>query len=414
MSFSIRNQTVKEIINDSIINNYFFYQGLTGPTGPIGNIMSPINNSIIPHSGYHIGPSENIETNGIYFPHISKGKNGGLDLGSPNRPFANLWVGDINTSSNSIYLGGVHLSSDPPTNSFILPSGSSIGGNEFGTLNLNATISGEGGNINFNTNSFSVFTKKNTVPVFNINKTGNVTILSPTIDNTKGSLTVVGSSDGNFLAASNGTVVHAIGKHSGPSRIINDSARSYSVYSGRRINGTYINPTNVLSGEILLRNEGTPYVGNSQNNGFTNNGTVRIDFTTTEDQSVDNQGSQIQLWTTPAGTSTIVNNINIDSNGITFVSDGSVQNTAGIPICEKGIVNGVATLDNTGKVPLSQINTDTQDQIIELQNKVNKELQNQIIVLQSQIDTLKEQITMIFNVWNEDLFEPHIVNDMLS
>lgn len=407
MSFIVENQTVVHSISETIFGliilpNCIGTSGPTGPTGPIGNIVSPIINSIVPNTGYTRGPATNVATDGNYFPNPSSAKSGGLDLGSPNAPFANLWVGDINVSSETIYVGGVPISSDPVTKSIILPSGSTIGGgSDPGTLVLTSQTTGGGGSVKFYTDSMYIY--DSVFPdnaVFSITNTGNMTIFTPYFNNEQGSLSIIGSPDGSFLPTSNnGTMFHVTGQPSLPSRIINDSSNSYAVFAGRRSDGTSVNPTPVQSGETIVRFSGNPYVASSSNGGFTQFGTARIDFVAIENQTTNTQGSRIDFYTTPVGTKTIAKNISIDYNGINFSSDGSTQNTAGIPLTQKGVANGVATLDSNGTVPLSQINA---------------ELRAQVVDLQTQVNTLKAQISQIFQVWNMDLFEPHIVNDMLS
>jgi hypothetical protein len=102
---------------------------------------------------------------------------------------------------------------------------------------------------------------------------------------------------------------------------------TYAIFTGLSYNGNFIKLRPLTEGEIMVEYSSNTYVNNTINSGFTVSGTTKMNFVATEDQSITNQGSQIQFWTTPEGTSTITNVLNIDSNGITF-SDGTVQNSA--------------------------------------------------------------------------------------
>lgn len=203
-----------------------------------------------------------------------------------------------------------------------------------------------------NADNFNVFTTTNTNPVFQVNNVGEVKILAPTFDSSVGAVSIVGSADGSTVNPQQGGVMlHVTGQPGTPSRVYVDGAGIYAAFIGRMYNGTSASPTGLTANQIVSRFAGTPYTSS----GWPTISAVRMDMVTSETQTLTNQGNRIELWTTPVGSATIQKIITVDSNGITFATDGSVQNTAGIPLTQKGAANGVATLDSSGKVTASQI-----------------------------------------------------------
>ena len=118
--------------------------GSTGPTGPTGYFDSSyVESSIIPVTGYNLGPQGTISFTGSYFTSPAIVRLGGIDLGTPEQPFANLWVGNIQASSDAIYVGSVPISSNTVNNTLIFPAGSTIGGIAPGTLVLKGAINAQ-------------------------------------------------------------------------------------------------------------------------------------------------------------------------------------------------------------------------------------------------------------------------------
>ena len=97
---------------------------ITGPTGSFGGTVY---SSILPYTGYTIHSTGMSTSTGIYFPTSQKMKLGGIDIGSPEFPFGNIWAGDAHFSSETIYIGGVAISSDPVNSILILPSSIGLG-----------------------------------------------------------------------------------------------------------------------------------------------------------------------------------------------------------------------------------------------------------------------------------------------
>ena len=139
-------------------------------------------------------------------------------------------------------------------------------------------------------------------PEFQVDTDGRTRILVSDTSTFDPSFQIIGSADGSYVTPQfQGVMVHVTGQPSTPSRIYNDGASNYSVYVGRRYNGTSAAPTGVLSGQIMTRFAAAPY---TTDNSWANISTTRIDYVATEDQTTLNQGSRIELYTTPDGTNT--------------------------------------------------------------------------------------------------------------
>lgn len=218
--------------------------------------------------------------------------------------------------------------------------------------NGNITVNTTGtGIVNVNTNGFKVYTTTNPNPVFAVADSGDVQILAPTFNANVGALAVVGSSSGNAVPPQlSGVMLHITGQPASPSRLYIDGANGYSAVIGRRYNGNSDTPTQVLANTIVSRYGATPY-GNA---GWPAISTARIDMNTTENQTTTNQGTEIQFWVTPQGSNVINRVFSIANTYVTF-QDGSIQSTAGIPLTQRGNANGVATLDSSGTLTVSQI-----------------------------------------------------------
>ena len=163
------------------------------------------------------------------------------------------------------------------------------------TLNGSANINLLGG---FNVHSGNLAVP----PDFSVDATGRVTILVPVPEQYLGSVNIIGSPDGTEVPPQNyGVLLQQTGQQSTPSRIYNDGVANYAAYVGRRYNGTAAAPTAITGNQIISRVSATPYVGDTVT-GWPTISTARIDFLSTESQSAANNGSKIQLWTTPQGT----------------------------------------------------------------------------------------------------------------
>jgi hypothetical protein len=226
------------------------------------------------------------------------------------------------------------------------------------------------GDINlesFSTNSVNVFAEFHvhsasaplTDPILRVLDSGSIRMLVPSADNLSAAVMIIGSTTTNFVAPQNtGVLLHLTGQQTNPSRIYNDGDGSYAAYVGRRYDGTSSNPQAVTttsgSAGLISRVGATPYVGAVTNGGWPQLTTSRIEFRATEDQTSTRQGNQLEFWTTPIGTSIIHQDISISSRGIGF-RNGSYQDTAAIPLTEKGVAYGVATLGADSRVTPNQL-----------------------------------------------------------
>jgi hypothetical protein len=162
----------------------------------------------------------------------------------------------------------------------------------YATVNGNANLNVLGG---FNVHSANLEFEAD----FSVDTSGRIRALVPDTSNLSASMQIVGSADGSTVDPQNyGVMLHLTGQPSIPARIYNDGAANYAAYVGRRYNGTASAPTGVLAGQILSRVAATPYLLDGT---WPDISTTRIDFVSTEDQLTTQQGSQIQMWTTPDG-----------------------------------------------------------------------------------------------------------------
>ena len=140
-------------------------------------------------------------------------------------------------------------------------------------------------------------------PEFQVDTAGRTRILVSDTSTFDPSFQVIGSADGSYVTPQfQGVMLHVTGQPSTPARIYNDGASNYSVYVGRRYNGTSSAPTGVLGGQIMTRFAAAPYTTNGS---WANISTTRIDYMATEDQTTLAQGSKIQLWSTENGTNSV-------------------------------------------------------------------------------------------------------------
>ncbi len=228
----------------------------------------------------------------------------------------NVAPGNILTN-NYLYANGVSIFGNTPftgnTNfSNISVSGTANLGNfVISDQTMSGTIDGRdityatlNGNANFNVlGGFNVHSANlEAEPDFSVSTNGVVKVLVPDASNLSASFQIVGSADGSIVDPQNfGVMLHTTGQPNLPSRIYNDGASSYAAYIGRRYNGTSLAPTGVTAGQIISRVGATPYL---LDNGWPNLSTTRIDFVATQDQTDLAQGSRIEFYTTPDGTTT--------------------------------------------------------------------------------------------------------------
>jgi hypothetical protein len=225
------------------------------------------------------------------------------------------------------------------------------------------------GNTYLQGNSYVIgntFVQGPTTVTGNITITGNSTQSGSSIfvitqqNSTQGAMEITGDTGSNWQTPVNtGVMLQVTGQSSLVSRVYNDSVGNYSLYTGRRMEGSIANPTGVQGNVDIVRFAGTAYT----TGGWANIGPARITFTTSEVLTGTNQGGRIEFWTTAnsAGPaySTITRTATIDpALGVTatgFVTGGNV--TAGnVTVTNNESVGGNVTV--TGNVTAgSFINT---------------------------------------------------------
>ena len=160
------------------------------------------------------------------------------------------------------------------------------------------------------------------------------------------------------------TVMQTMGRPDKNSRIIQRSYgstgttggdNSYSVWGSYVARGNVSNPSAIKANDILSRISSNGYGTSTWGSGGT-----RIESVAEENFTDSAKGSRINFWTTPTGSIVSqlvasVNSIGLVANGIQFSTDSTIQTTAGIPLTQKGVATGVATLGVDGRLTTEQI-----------------------------------------------------------
>jgi len=160
------------------------------------------------------------------------------------------------------------------------------------------------------------------------------------------------------------TVLQTTGRPNKNSRIVQRSYgstgevggdNSYSVWAAYSARGNIASPAAVKANDILSRLSSNGFGTTTWGSGGT-----RIESVALENFTDSAKGSRINFWTTPIGSivSQQVASITatgISANSVTFTTDSTVQTTAGIPLTQKGVATGVATLGVDGRLNTDQI-----------------------------------------------------------
>jgi hypothetical protein len=130
---------------------------------------------------------------------------------------------------------------------------------------------------------------------------------------------------------------------------------SYSVWASYVARGNVSNPSATKQNDILSRLSSNGFGTTTWGTGGT-----RIESVALENFTDSAKGSKINFWTTPIGSivSQQVASITatgISANAVLFTTDSSVQTTAGIPLTQRAVANGVATLGIDGRLTTDQI-----------------------------------------------------------
>ena len=160
------------------------------------------------------------------------------------------------------------------------------------------------------------------------------------------------------------TVLQTTGRPNKNSRIVQRSYGSsgevggdnaYSVWAAYSARGNIASPAAVKANDILSRLSSNGFGTTTWGSGGT-----RIESVALENFTDAAKGSRINFWTTPIGSIVSQQVASITANGIaansiTFTTDSTVQTTAGIPLTQKGVSQGVATLGVDGRLTTEQI-----------------------------------------------------------
>ena len=102
-------------------------------------------------------------------------------------------------------------------------------------------------------------------------------------------------------------------------RIYRNGFATFPFLSGRSANGTRALPTKTLSGDILMRFGGAGHTGSA----FAGANRASVDFVAAEDWSTTAQGTRQVFYTTPTGSTTLTERLQITAAGVFLVWDGA-------------------------------------------------------------------------------------------
>jgi hypothetical protein len=130
---------------------------------------------------------------------------------------------------------------------------------------------------------------------------------------------------------------------------------SYTVWASYSARGNVTHPAAIKANDILSRVSSNGYGTTTWGSGGT-----RIESVAMENFTDSAKGSRINFWTTPTGSIVSqmvasINSVGVVANGIQFTTDSTLQTTAGIPLTQKGVAQGVATLGVDGRLTTEQI-----------------------------------------------------------
>ena len=276
-----------------------------------------------------------------------------VSLGNANHRFANLFLG----------YSGLFLA-DTSTNQNI-----NITANA-GTLYLNGVQNLAIGNLTIIDTTLTSRTPNLDISIGDTNDTGFFYVKRKAqFDNTTWAATeamvsVNGSGTNDPDTVFPDTLIQSTSRPNKNSRIVQRSYGStgnvggdnaYSVWASYVARGNVSNPSAIKANDILSRISSNGYGTSTWGSGGT-----RIESVALENFTDSAKGSKINFWTTPAGSIVSqqvasITDIGVSANSVTFTTDSTVQTTAGIPLTQRAVANGVATLGVDGRLSSSQI-----------------------------------------------------------
>ncbi len=153
-------------------------------------------------------------------------------------------------------------------------------------------------------------------PYFVASSDGQITITVPASDPLAGAVKIVGSTTGRVSPPMNtGVMLQITGNNNDPSRLYNDAINSFSAYVGRRINGNLTVPTAVQAGDEIIRISSTGHNGNT----VPGAGSARIVYQAKETYTTSASGTNLSIWTTAVGSTTLTKTATFDrETGLTI------------------------------------------------------------------------------------------------
>jgi len=277
----------------------------------------------------------------------------GVDIGTPNRRLGNVYMG----------YRGLYLADQTTDQNINITANS-------GTLFLNGVQNLRVGNLTIVDTTLTSATNNLDISIGATNDTGFFYVKRKAqFDNTTFGATqamVSFNASGTIepLTIFPDTVMQTTGRPNKNSRIVQRSYGSsgevggdnaYSVWASYSARGNIASPAAIKQNDILSRLSSNGYGTTTWGAGGT-----RIESVALENFTDSAKGSKINFWTTPAGSITSqlvasVNSVGLVANGIQFSTDSTIQTTAGIPLTQKGVSQGVATLGVDGRLTTEQI-----------------------------------------------------------
>ena len=194
-----------------------------------------------------------------------------------------------------------------------------------------------------------------------------------TWNDTEAMVSINGSGGVDPLTNFADTLVQATSRPNKSSRIVQraygsdplvPANNSYAVWASYAARGTVTSPQPLQAGDILSRLSSNG-LGKTGATSVWGSGGTRIESVALENFTATAKGSKINFYTTPVGQTTSQNVAAITATGMSAkamafqadldLANGKVQQKAGIEWDQKGAVNGIASLDNNGKLTAEQI-----------------------------------------------------------
>jgi hypothetical protein len=292
---------------------------------------------------------------GAQLEDIIPGADNGIDLGAPDKRFANIYLG----------YDGLFLA-DQTTDANI-----NITVNA-GTLYIDGAENLRLGNLAIRDTTLTSANNTLDISIGDAGDTGffyvkrKAQIDNTTFSSTQAMLGINASGGAEPATIFPDTLVQTVGRPNKNSRVVQRAYgstgtvggdNSYAVWASYAARGSVASPAALKEDDILARLSA---------NGFGTTtwgaGGARVEFVALENFTDSAKGTKINFWTTPAGQVTpqnvaSINSTGVVTQGIKFSGDETLQTTAGIPLTAKGnpAATQVATLGIDGKLDAGQI-----------------------------------------------------------